>query len=445
MNVLRPSLVRRITAGFVISHCLAALLFLLLLYPAAVGDTDEPIGPKLPIMLLERDLVRSQQGRLVLREDANVRAVASRNEGLWFVASAGAEVFRFGPVPALIPQQAAISGPQLSSGRYTNVGRADRAGDAMIDEVETDAGMVVVTAGGVESSSLTFADYLLFLGATNNLLLPLIATAFAMLGAFVTIPVVLRALRPTADAAAHLDPSDLTSRVPEQGVVKELLPIIRAFNSALDRLGEAFERRRRLIADVAHELRTPLAVINLHVDSLDAIDAKHDLQRGVYRLSQMVGQMLDVERLVESGRRRERVDLVELARAAVADIAPLTLAQGYDIAVDAVPSPVVVKGDRHSLSRALSNLLGNAIAHGGNRGTITVRVAADRSIEVADEGPGIAAEAHDRVFEPFHRERWDKDGCGLGLHLVREIMTAHGGTVNLASTESGAHFKLNFA
>ncbi len=158
----------------------------------------------------------------------------------------------------------------------------------------------------------------------------------------------------------------------------------------------------------------------------------------------MVGQMLDAERLAMAGTRRERVDLVELCRGAVADIAPLAVANGYEIGLSAESDTIVVRGDPYALSRAIGNLIGNAIAHGGGSGAIDVRVSATGCVDVSDEGPGVPAEARERIFEPFHRERWDKDGCGLGLHLVREIMTVHGGQVQLLGSPTGALFRLRF-
>ncbi len=154
--------------------------------------------------------------------------------------------------------------------------------------------------------------------------------------------------------------------------------------------------------------------------------------------------MLDAERLALANRQHASLDLVTLAKSAVAEVAPLAMAAGYTIAFASETDPVIVRANSHAVTRALLNLLGNAIAHGGNAGSIEVRVFEDRVVEISDEGPGVPDEARQRIFEPFRRERWDKDGCGLGLHLVREIMRAHHGDVRLVDCGRGAAFQLRF-
>lgn len=442
MRLRRPSLLRRLAVGFFVVHACAVSLLLIILYPAAISSSDEPIGPKLPIMLLERDLIRLEPGRLALRRNAGLDDFAGRNPGVWFVARIEGEQLSYGLVPAALPQPGGTGENTLA--RYRSVGVPGPAGDVMIDRVETDAGIATVIAGGVDTSALSFSDYYLFIASTNNLFLPLIAATLSLLGALIAIPLVLRALRPTAEEAERLDAGDPDARLSEAGVVIELLPIVRAFNAALDRLRTTMMWQRRLIADVAHELKTPLAVLNMRVERLGDETSKPDLQRLVFRLDQMVGQMLDAERLALAARPHIQVDLVPLVRTAVADIAPLAIAQGYDISVIANNEHMFVNGDPHSVSRAVANLLGNAVAHGGNTGTISAVLAAGPTIEIVDQGPGIAAEVCDRIFEPFHRERWDKDGCGLGLHLVREVMHAHRGHVDVHSTTAGSTFKLSF-
>lgn len=442
----RPSLARRLTLAFFLSNALAAFVFILLImYAFAMIEEDEPIGPELPLLLLESDLTVKPNGELALRRDAEIYDFARSNPRTWFLAEANGRELSFGPVPDNVREQVGTLAGSPFQARYRNLGATGPLGHAVTEEVEIGEAKVVVTTGGVDSGTLTFDNYFGYLIGNDFLWVPLFTAIFNLIGGLIAIPVILRSVRSTARAAAELDPSNLSRRLPQDGVVKELRPLVQAFNLALDRLADAFERRRRFIADVAHELRTPVAVLNMHVESMPEGASKADLQRGVFRLGQMVGQMLDVERLSLSERRREKVDLVELSRAAVAEIAPVAVANGYELAFASARDRVVTKGDPHALARALSNLLGNAVAHGGGTGIIQVRVEADGSILVSDEGPGIAVEARERIFEPFRRERWDRDGCGLGLHLVREIMRAHGGEIRLVGSGPGATFRLDFA
>lgn len=285
-------------------------------------------------------------------------------------------------------------------------------------------------------------DDLYLVNSQMILILPLFAS-LGIAAVFVTVPVVLRGIRPLAAAAAAIVPATPGRRLPETGTVRELRPLVKGFNAALDRIEAASERRRRFIADVAHELRTPLAILGVQVDAVPSSEIKTNLQRSLYRLGGMVGQMLDAERLALAGQRREPIDLVELVRIAVADIAPLALASGCDVSIATDTERVPAEGDPHAIGRALTNVLANAVAHGGGVGLIEVRVSRNGTVEVTDAGAGVAAESAEQIFEPFRRERWDKDGCGLGLHLVREVMRAHGGDAILVGSAPGATLRLS--
>jgi signal transduction histidine kinase len=220
---------------------------------------------------------------------------------------------------------------------------------------------------------------------------------------------------------------------------------VRGFNAALERLASELGRRKRFIADAAHELRTPLAVVALRVEALEDDEAKQELRRGLGRLVHLVSQMLDVERLSLSGRERSRVELVALARDVVADLAPTAIEAGYDLSLEAPDAPVFVTGEPHAICRAITNLIANSVGHGGGSGQVRVVIGEDRTIDVIDEGPGVAADLQPRLFEPFSRGSASGEGCGLGLHLTREIMRAHGGDVALVPSRRGATFKLSFA
>jgi signal transduction histidine kinase len=154
--------------------------------------------------------------------------------------------------------------------------------------------------------------------------------------------------------------------------------------------------------------------------------------------------MLDLERLSLSSERRCSVDLVATTRDVVADLAPMAIARGYDLALTAPDGPIFVIAEVHGVVRALTNIVGNAIVHAGGSGQITVVVGEDRTIDVVDAGPGIAEVVRDRLFEPFSRGSTEAEGSGLGLHIAREIMRSHGGDVSLLPTASGATFRLSF-
>jgi signal transduction histidine kinase len=96
-----------------------------------------------------------------------------------------------------------------------------------------------------------------------------------------------------------------------------------------------------------------------------------------------------------------------------------------------------VKGDALALSRVLMNLIQNAMMHAGDEGTISVAVNAFGELSVTDEGPGVPLEERDRIFEPFYRTRPSSTGTGLGLHLARQVVERHGGSIDVADVERG--------
>jgi signal transduction histidine kinase len=438
-----PSLRKRLAAGFTLSFVLLTVGTM-----ALVGSiTDRRhMASDFAVILVEGDILRGADGALRLRKGGRTEALAARSPGLWVLASDGRRDLVHGSPP---PDARQVFPVLVRTARWQDPAvnlrvAADPAiGHATVERADTPAGRVTVMVGGVDPSAVGAGILGFYLFASGVTVLVPILVVLALVVLLIVRPIVLKGLRPLAAAASRLDGADPAMRLPEQGVMSELLPLVRALNSALERLEQAFEGRRRFMADVAHEFRTPLAVLTMHADELPEGRTRADLQRGLFRMSQMVAQMLDSERLGRPGR-REPVDLAGVAREATADIAPLALEAGYQLEFAADAERVLVEGDAHAIKRAVTNLLGNAVAHAGGSGAIRVRVGADAVVEVSDEGAGVSEEARERVFEPFHRERWDRDGCGLGLHLVREIMRAHGGSAELADYGSGAIFRLVF-
>ena len=302
------------------------------------------------------------------------------------------------------------------------------------------ATLALVAVGGEGGMGATLRSYF----EEGVLVVILWIALLALIVTAVAVPLLTRAVKPIVIEASRIDAANPDKRLDEREAPRELLPLVRGFNGALDRLSDELSRRQRFVADVAHELRTPLAILTLRVDAIADDEAKGELRRGMGRMSDMVAQMLAVERLSLGKQEWRPVDLTVLARQVVADMAPIVMAAGYEVSLEAPDSPVLVEGDLGAIERAIVNLVGNAVAHGGESGRIRVAVSEEKTVDVLDDGPGIPEEIRKNLFEPFCRARWDTDGCGLGLHLTREIMRMHGGDACLVEPSSGAHFRLQF-
>jgi two-component system sensor histidine kinase TctE len=245
-----------------------------------------------------------------------------------------------------------------------------------------------------------------------------------------------------AREAAGIGPANPSGRISVASLPSELGPLVKAVNGALERLDQAYGTQRRLTADAAHELRTPLAVLSLRLQraKLDAVVDWPALESDLAQMSRLVGQLLDLARKEDPTRRNDPaclrpVNLSRIVREAAAAVLPLAEAKGRSLEIEA-PDAVPANGRPDDLRDAVRNLLDNALVHG--EGTIRVTVSeqhdgthAVASIEVADEGPGIAEGLRDLVFERFRKAVPTSPGAGLGLAIVREVARAHGGEVRV--------------
>ena len=220
------------------------------------------------------------------------------------------------------------------------------------------------------------------------------------------------------------------------------------------RLQKAAAQQVEFVAAVSHELRTPLAVIRSAADNLaDGVVHERDQARRYgslirdesVRLTDMVEHVLEFAGADSPARAaRGPVDLIEAARAAVSGMAALAAERNARVVVDAPGDALRVNGDLSHLTRALSNLLGNALKYGGEAPQVTLRLWREgdtAKVSVADQGAGLAASEIPRLFEPFYRGQRASEaqipGSGLGLALVRRIVESHGGRVGGANGPGG--------
>jgi len=415
----------------------ASILIAITVASLSLNGDGHHAGPKIAISLTARE--QRADGTFRLSAEGPLADFAARNPSLWLIGQGEGRRFSFGPVPAAAERQFNNYFGTLDTARFHVLGVARPLSDSAIER----RGDMVIAAGGVNPAAITFLDSLDYFLREGWVPLVVIG-GVGLVAMLLAVPLLTRGLKRVAADAASIRPERPDRRIDEASVPRELVPLVRSFNSALDRLAGELGRRKRFIADVAHELRTPLAVASLQVEALEERAEKEDLRRVMARLSHLVAQMVDVERLSLAGQDRSEIDLAELAGDVLADMAPMAMAAGYEVALEVPETAVTVVGDRHAIGRAIGNLVGNAVAHGGGRGQIQVVVSEWRTLDVRDEGPGVPASIHGSLFEPFCRERWDRDGCGLGLHLTREIMRAHGGDALLLAAEGGATFRLEF-
>lgn len=258
----------------------------------------------------------------------------------------------------------------------------------------------------------------------------------------------LRPLLGLSQDLAARSPADLQPvRVAQP--YRELRPVVDELNGTLARLQALLQRERAFLADAAHELRTPLAVIAAQCDTLkrsrDAAErdaATQRLERGVARSMRLVNQLLALARL-EAGveQRLERIDLADVARDCLALHADEAQARGIELGY-AGPDSLPVHSPGHAVETVLHNLVGNAIRYGRPDGRVEVSLAmpADGSgecvLEVSDDGPGIAPAERGHVFERFRRgaaatSASNGSGSGLGLAIVQAAARQLGARIEL--------------
>lgn len=259
-----------------------------------------------------------------------------------------------------------------------------------------------------------------------------------------------RPLEQLTAAAAHLEAGHYAARVPSGGAGPEFTSVAEAFNTMAGRLDATETSRRRLLSDVAHELRTPLATLTAELEAvIDGVvpwdrDSQDLLTLQASRLLRIASDLDDVSRAEEG---RFRLDLEptaasDLVEPAVASFAARFAAKGVGLTADVRAG--LVAADPQRVGQILGNLLDNALRHtpAGGRVSVTARdVKGGVAIEVADTGDGLTSEQADKVFERFYRadtaRARDDGGSGIGLTISRSLAAAHGGSLTATSPGLG--------
>ena len=282
----------------------------------------------------------------------------------------------------------------------------------------------------------------------------LISSILSLLGGVITYFISGRALKPLSDFSNKIEEvqaQNLSDSRIEENKVKELNQLSVSYNKMLDRLSAAFEVQRQFTANAAHELRTPLALMQVQLDAYNSTEhpdndasATQTIQMVTEqneRLTKMVKTLLDMSEL-QTIARDETIDLDALTEEVLVDLEPL--AQEKNITLTNQCNEVKLLGSDILIYRLVYNLVENGIKYNRIDGSVTVKAfTKDQHIylTVADTGNGIPKDLRERVFEPFFRldksRSRELGGVGLGLALVHEIVRVHDGTIQVKDNPTG--------
>lgn len=290
----------------------------------------------------------------------------------------------------------------------------------------------------------------------------LFSTLLSLLGGVITFFISGHALKPLYDFSKKIEEvqaQNLSDSRIEENKFSELNQLSVSYNKMLERLSEAFKLQRQFTANAAHELRTPLAVMQLQIDLYNS--SKHPnndtsaqqtismITEQTERLSKMVRTLLDMSEL-QTIARDEEIAISALVEEVLADLEPLAQEKGINLIEKC--DNVLLMGSDILIYRLVYNLVENAIKYNFSGGTVTVTATQQNSqlhLTVEDTGNGIPEELKERIFEPFFRldksRSRELGGVGLGLALVREIVRVHNGSILVKNNaNSGTTFEVIF-
>ncbi|MDZ7857773.1 HAMP domain-containing sensor histidine kinase [Sphaerotilus sp.] len=354
--------------------------------------------------------------RKVRPDRADEETVASRipladGRVLWVLRPGGLRPFTEGPPPERPSDRGAPRGPDHGHGGSPHASPSRWLG-------------LVRKPGWVDDASALFM---------------LLATLFVAVtaGAYPVVRRLTRRLEALERGVEQFGAGDLGHRVDAEGR-DEVAAVALSFNRAAQRIEDLVRANRALLANASHELRSPLARLKMAVEMVE--DASPE-QRQALR-SEIDRDICELDGLVEEVLLASRLDAQVALRIEPVDLLGLLVEEAARVGASAEGEAVLVQADERLLRRALRNLLENARRYGGDEVEATVRrgQAGQVEVQVCDRGPGVPSACREQVFEPFfrlpgHAER--AGGVGLGLSLVRQIATRHGGSVRCLAREGG--------
>jgi signal transduction histidine kinase len=268
----------------------------------------------------------------------------------------------------------------------------------------------------------------------------LLAVAFAstvIVGAILAARFVARSIERVTRLALAIDPAAPQGFISLDEVPIELKPLINALNRAFGEIDAYIKLQRRFLGNAAHQLRTPLTLLRAKIEDVAEPVLKSELVRDVRRLSSLVSAMLDLARLQSHAIQKRPLDLAIVTRDVLADFGPSALDAGIELSLEQTDDgPFIIQGVEAAIQSALANLVGNALLHARGARRISAHLKRG-TVSISDDGMGIRSGSEQKVAEPFQTGNTHKQGAGLGLSIIQEIMAAHGGDLVITSAQDG--------
>jgi signal transduction histidine kinase len=410
----------------------AAAIFLVLLSTVIwldIAREREQTFCQAAAAILYRATVVDPGRGLTIRSTDSIEELKSTSPNLWYLVSYDNLINEFGRErrPAL-PFSLPYTGPV----GFSVLNTVDQKSSFCLAVVRRGASELVMMIGGAQVRFDQIARSFVVRNFFSVLLLAIAFASTVAAGAFLSARFVARSIERVTRLALAIEPTAPQASISLDEVPVELKPLVRALNRAFHEIDAYIQRQRRFLGNAAHQLRTPLTLLRAKIEDVTEPALKGELVRDVRRLSSLVSAMLDLARLQNHAIEKRPIDLAVVTRDVLADFSPSALDAGIELSLEQVEEgTVVVHGVEAAVRSALANLVGNALIHARGAGRVVANLNRG-SVSICDDGAGISPSS-ERV-EPFQTGNTAKEGSGLGLSIVQEIMAAHGGALIITST-----------
>lgn len=273
---------------------------------------------------------------------------------------------------------------------------------------------------------------------------------YAMLGVLAIIIVVLSFnfwfISRVTKVAKSFDPNHLSEPLPTSGLPAEMLPLVEAINDMIQKVSDVHEKHDFFLSTAAHEMRTPLTILRSRLAILENSDTKTHLESDIDRIIELVNQLLRLMR-VQNEELTDNINVVKCCQDVVSFMEPALQQKGINLKIHSPKQVQTLLGNESLLKVAVSNLIDNAMSFSKSGDTITVVVEYPSKITIKDEGPGIAPDKVDKIFNAFAKYPPNRrNHSGLGLAIVKAIVEMHKGEITAENrAEHGAKFVIEFS